>query len=228
MLLILVFFLSLVDCTSSVTFLPFLAHFKPSYMTAFYIGEGMSGLIPTALAFIQGSGEYTCVNQTTNSSQTNYTLQYSLQPQYNELLFPVQDFFVAIFVMLLLSFVAFTLLKFTSFAKKERAPNTLSDTDSSSYEPAETSPPGETLTKFSHESSLNSVSPIITADKSEHQVPSPPQMITKTEYYALLAVIGSLAGLANGALLSIQIYSLLPYGQIYYRLVHPNIHVGYC
>ena len=45
-LLSLTFFLSLVDCTSSVVYLPYMAIFKPQYMTAFYIGEGLSGLIP--------------------------------------------------------------------------------------------------------------------------------------------------------------------------------------
>ena len=40
---ILTFFLSFVDTTSSVVFLPYMANFKPQYMTAFYIGNGFSG-----------------------------------------------------------------------------------------------------------------------------------------------------------------------------------------
>lgn len=49
------FFLALVDCTSSVVFLPFLKHFPSEYIIALYIGEGASGVLPTAIALSQGS-----------------------------------------------------------------------------------------------------------------------------------------------------------------------------
>lgn len=54
-LVVLTFFLALVDCTSSVVFVPFMKHFPPIYLSALYIGEGLSGVIPSSLALIQGS-----------------------------------------------------------------------------------------------------------------------------------------------------------------------------
>ena len=54
-LFILTFFLSLVDCTSSVLFVPFMKHFSEQYMSALYIGEGLSGLLPSLFALSQGS-----------------------------------------------------------------------------------------------------------------------------------------------------------------------------
>lgn len=54
-LFILTFFLALVDCTSSVLFIPFMKHFPPEYLSALYIGEGLSGLLPSLFAFSQGS-----------------------------------------------------------------------------------------------------------------------------------------------------------------------------
>lgn len=54
-LLILTFFLSLVDCTSSVVFIPFMKYFPELYLSALYIGEGLSGVIPTVLSLSQGS-----------------------------------------------------------------------------------------------------------------------------------------------------------------------------
>ncbi|GFN77968.1 solute carrier family 52, riboflavin transporter, member 2 [Plakobranchus ocellatus] len=60
-LLILQFFLALVDCTSSVAFLPFMFTFRPQYMTAYFIGEGFSGLIPSVVALGQGAGSMKCV-----------------------------------------------------------------------------------------------------------------------------------------------------------------------
>ena len=208
-LLVLVFFLSLVDCTSSVTFLPFLAHFKPSYMAAFYIGEGMSGLIPTAIAFIQGSGEYTCVNTTTNSSDTNWTIEYSIQPQYEELLFPVRDFFLALFVMLLMSVVAYSLLRFSKFAEKER----VSDSDSTQYLPASTTSPDDINSSITTEGSK---SPIVKGDNSKLQLTNHKAM-SNTRFFVFLCIMALVCGFSNGVLPSVQIYSLLPYGHIYYR-----------
>uniref|UniRef100_A0A8C9ENM1 Riboflavin transporter n=1 Tax=Pavo cristatus TaxID=9049 RepID=A0A8C9ENM1_PAVCR len=60
--LILTFFLALVDCTSSVTFLPFMMQLQAQYLTTFFIGEGLSGLIPALIALGQGSGISSCAN----------------------------------------------------------------------------------------------------------------------------------------------------------------------
>ena len=54
-LFILVFFLSLVDCTSSVLFLPFMAIFRDIYLNSYLIGEGLSGFIPSVIAIAQGN-----------------------------------------------------------------------------------------------------------------------------------------------------------------------------
>ena len=52
----LVFFLSLVDCTSSVLFLPFMATFRAVYLNSYLIGEGLSGFLPALVALAQGVG----------------------------------------------------------------------------------------------------------------------------------------------------------------------------
>lgn len=67
-LIALAFFLALVDCTSSVVFLPFLAAFPARYLSALYVGEGLSGLIPSALALIQFHSQVGTCGQ--NSSYT--------------------------------------------------------------------------------------------------------------------------------------------------------------
>ncbi|NXK32844.1 S52A3 protein, partial [Piprites chloris] len=60
--LILTFFLSLVDCTSSVTFLPFMMQLHPPYTTRGGGGEGLSGLIPALPPLGQGGGGSSCAN----------------------------------------------------------------------------------------------------------------------------------------------------------------------
>ena len=54
-LFVLTFFLALVDCTSSVVFVPFMQRFPPEYLSALYIGEGLSGFLPSIFALSQGS-----------------------------------------------------------------------------------------------------------------------------------------------------------------------------
>ena len=64
-LFIAVFFLSLVDCTSSVLFLPYMGIFKETYLNSYLIGEGMSGFVPSIAALAQGvSGNPECINGT--------------------------------------------------------------------------------------------------------------------------------------------------------------------
>lgn len=68
--IILTFFLAMVDCTSSVTFLPFMSQLPAYYLTTFFIGEGLSGLLPALVALVQGSGITTCVNATETPGTT--------------------------------------------------------------------------------------------------------------------------------------------------------------
>lgn len=68
--IVLTFFLALVDCTSSVTFLPFMSQLPTYYLTTFFIGEGLSGLLPALVALVQGSGLTTCVNATETPGTT--------------------------------------------------------------------------------------------------------------------------------------------------------------
>uniref|UniRef100_A0A4W5P455 Riboflavin transporter n=1 Tax=Hucho hucho TaxID=62062 RepID=A0A4W5P455_9TELE len=53
-LLVLCFLLSVVDCTSSVTFLPFMMRLGPQYLTTYFVGESVSGLVPAVVPLVQG------------------------------------------------------------------------------------------------------------------------------------------------------------------------------
>lgn len=64
-LFVLAFLVSAVDCTSSVTFLPFMNRLPPVYLTSYFVGEGLSGLLPALVALAQGVGVMHCVNATT-------------------------------------------------------------------------------------------------------------------------------------------------------------------
>lgn len=75
-LFVLTFLVSVVDCTSSVTFLPFMNRLPPVYLTSYFVGEGLSGLLPALVALAQGVGVMHCVNATV-------TLRHSSLPPEN-------------------------------------------------------------------------------------------------------------------------------------------------
>ncbi|AWP21337.1 putative riboflavin transporter 2-like [Scophthalmus maximus] len=122
-LLVLTFFLAAVDCTSSVTFLPFMMRLKPQFLTTYYIGEGVSGLLPALVALIQGVGVVHCINTT---RALNHTLDSSsgpvtsdLQAQYQPANFSVEVFFYVLSAMMLVSLAAFLLLNYHPAVARE-------------------------------------------------------------------------------------------------------------
>ena len=111
-LIILTFFLSLVDCTSSVVFVPFMKHFPAEYLSALYIGEGFSGVLPSISALIQGS-----VNNSVHCSngQGTYNGIKSLGIRYSP-----DIFFLLLAVMMLMCGAAFIGLLIAPVARRVR------------------------------------------------------------------------------------------------------------
>lgn len=111
--------LAFVDCTSSVLYLPFVAHFKPLYIRSLLIGEGFSGLIPSLVSLMQGvGGNPTCTNHTI---ENNGTLGWKMRPVYPEPRFSVSAFFVFLTLLMVASWIAFWLINYLDLAKQERS-----------------------------------------------------------------------------------------------------------
>lgn len=145
------FGLALVDCTSSVTFLPFMARFDSGYMTPYLVGEGLSGFIPSMFALVQGVGENRkeCLELTSSAdialngsaivnasasfreqlANLTTTLQVLDTDQLEktasanliEPTFSVEVFFFSLFTTLLISYIGFCALQFLPVAKVEMA-----------------------------------------------------------------------------------------------------------
>lgn len=142
------FCLALVDCTSSVAFLPFMSVFKPQYMTAYFIGEGFSGLIPSLIALGQGAGNMKCVSVPKNGTNTSKNIETDLEffrnetltlsestllygnntsltgsltsvPVYQPPRFSVKIFFLLLMIMMIISALSFTLLNFWPYCRRE-------------------------------------------------------------------------------------------------------------
>ncbi|MCP9260729.1 Riboflavin transporter 2 [Dirofilaria immitis] len=74
-LMILLFGMALVNGTSNVLFMPYMATFNASYLTAYFVGMGLSSLFPSIISILQGSGNE-CVTVNGTSMQTNGILQF--------------------------------------------------------------------------------------------------------------------------------------------------------
>eukprot|EP00092_Neocalanus_flemingeri_P008649 GFUD01009318.1.p1 GENE.GFUD01009318.1~~GFUD01009318.1.p1 ORF type:complete len:441 (-),score=78.68 GFUD01009318.1:159-1481(-) len=199
-LFICVFFLSLVDCTSSVLFLPYMGIFRQVYLNSYLIGEGMSGFVPSIAALAQGvSGNPVCVTLENGTS--------IIQEVTDQARFTTSGFFIFLLGMMILSLLAFLFLQHLPTARSERISSNMSSRSSATFSDAlqDTSPDAVDADTISQES------------MTHHQQPRNKQPV-KYNKYLLLSIQCFICFLSNGALPSIQSYSCLPYGNTVYHM----------
>ncbi|XP_068567505.1 solute carrier family 52, riboflavin transporter, member 2 [Cebidichthys violaceus] len=189
--LLFTFVLSLVCCTSNVTFLPFMFSYPPQYIRTFFIGQGFSALFPCVVALGQGVSKLEC--KTANGT---------VHPEYLKENFPAQNFFWFLCVMLSISALSFQVLMQRQTRSQENAPQ--QEADNAAAKNGEETHPLH-----------NGGTPV-----SEDQVwvEEPPQTFwTRRNIYLLSLLVVSNA-LTNGVLPSVQSFSCLPYGLMTFHL----------
>lgn len=201
------FFLALVDCTSSVTFLPFMMRFPAKYVTTYYIGEGLSGFIPGIIGLAQGVGISKCVN----SSESAVNQTGGDPPLHTEYLppnFSTQGFFFVLAAMMCMSLTAFIVLKRLPQTYKLSAENLVPNTAVSVISGLDN--PGrdtdEDTVKHKTEVAAQSMDPLAGPQHTMYQL----AFIYTIEVWANAAT--------NGLLTSVQTYSCMPYGNLAYHL----------
>ncbi|XP_072531475.1 riboflavin transporter 2 isoform X2 [Salminus brasiliensis] len=216
-LLLLTFFISIVDCTSSVTFLPFMMRLRPQYLTTYYVGEGLSGLVPALVALIQGVGVMQCVNGTQNLNLSDTPVQLQgkngsvesanyLLPHYLQANFSAEAFFFFLAAMMLVCLVAFLLLNHLPSVTRERTVSRTRQGISRALDNARNMkiPEQKPMVK-----SLNGVQKIRS------------RFGTGTYSWAqvvyIFIILAWANALTNSVLPSIQSYSCLPYGNRAYH-----------
>ena len=99
-----------------------MARFQGIYLTSFFIGEGLSGLVPSIFALIQGvGGNPEC--RLVNVTQENGTEITQLQAVTPDPVFSIETFFLILFVTMLTSAVAYHLLTYHSIVKNALCTN---------------------------------------------------------------------------------------------------------
>ncbi|CAL8070211.1 unnamed protein product [Orchesella dallaii] len=217
-LLGLVFFVAAVDCSSRVLYLPFMARLQTIYLPSFFIGEGLSGLIPSIFALIQGvGGNPECRNNTFG----NGTVAIIPDPLYS-----IDMFFYLMATITFCSFVAFFLLNQDGIIAKSLAEPLnmvpLSATGRRSEERSSKREPFYESTRWSEQDD-ESKAAFLNRDDPSNQSARKSRPLTKIEkpiestrsigelsYLLILQTV--ICGLANGVFPSIQSYSCLPYG----------------
>ncbi|XP_076061082.1 solute carrier family 52, riboflavin transporter, member 3-B-like isoform X2 [Oratosquilla oratoria] len=208
-LLVLVFLLSLVDCTSSVLFLPYMAMWRGVYLPSYLVGEGLSGLLPGLVALVQGvGGNPDCVNVTRWNVTENGNVSYVVRvPEELKPLFSVTDFFLFLFAMMVTSLLAFTSLEKLPFIQSERSSAAL-------LEEADPSPsPSAGNVTFTHGQRASEMGAASHGSSLNVKAPMKPMV-----YRLLLVGLAWACLLANGLLPSIQSFSCGAYGNVAYHL----------
>jgi len=186
-LLILAFFLSLLDCTSSVSFADYIQKFRKEFTSALFLGESLTSIVPSLLAIAQGNGQVRCIP---SINGTNIT-----EAVYETARFSVSIYFLCLFLILTISFMSFVLLQWTSIARTTR----------------------QIIPKISFKSTEDNNETIDALFDQQKSISSESLHITKTSYLLLSLGCTYTSSILFGMLLSISPYVLMPYGhRIYY------------
>ncbi|XP_054155288.1 riboflavin transporter 2-like [Oppia nitens] len=184
--------LAIMDTTTSLLYFPYMSHFKSKYLVSLIFGEGLSGVVPSAVALIQGvGGEPTCKNISTGND-TYKMIPVSADPR-----FSVNMFYLCLFILVLLCWLAFILLHHLNICKKERLDN---------YPETETN---QNTTIASNQQIIDSS---IEKSSDSHEI------ISRNMFIYLLLVQAYINAVSNGVLTSIESYAKAPYGYQPYHL----------
>ncbi|KAE8600037.1 hypothetical protein XENTR_v10017444 [Xenopus tropicalis] len=167
--------------------------FPQQFVRSFFIGQGLSALLPCVLALGQGVGRLECRNGTWGNHS---------EPHYLQENFPASSYFWGLFCFLGVSALAFLLLLVLRGRNKEEEQ-------------------GEGPTQQGDGGSEDSY-PLKSPEEEQPQEPPDAsnrgQRFWTARNVYLLALLGLSNALTNGILPSVQTYSCLPYGPDAYHL----------
>ncbi|XP_069700255.1 solute carrier family 52, riboflavin transporter, member 3-A isoform X2 [Periplaneta americana] len=242
-LFILSFFGALVGCTSSVLFMPFMSNFREIYLISYFVGEGLSGFLPSVVGLIQGvGGNPVCVPSADNSS---VVVPYTAPPR-----FSTQAFFFFLFAMMTLSTVSFFLLNNLRLCESERTdsqPRSRAPSTKYSQTLGDGSPRANRTPDFNpiftvredvealmkeqdicktHHHKCNNTAEHTSAKsdvtssppKTQSLSDTKPKSLSNSVYIYFLVTASWVCMFGNGIFPSIQSYSCLPYGNVAYHL----------
>ncbi|KAJ6661527.1 hypothetical protein lerEdw1_014437 [Lerista edwardsae] len=194
--LALAFLLALASCTSNVSFLPFMYRFPPLFVRTFFVGQGLSALLPCVIALGQGVGQLECPNGTQGNAS---------RPHYLE-----ENFSATTYFWLLLALLVVPALAFLALVGWQRRRGIAQEGRSASKDSVETEE------SFPLQDGGTPAPDSVAAEVAPAKPPASTFWTGRNAY--LLALLGLSNALTNGVLPSVQTYSCLPYGGNAYHL----------
>ncbi|XP_014615774.1 PREDICTED: solute carrier family 52, riboflavin transporter, member 3-A-like [Polistes canadensis] len=208
-LFILTFFTALVGCFSSVLFMPYLRNFDKTYMISYFIGEGLSGVLPSSVALIQNIGGNT--EYFTNSNITSIEIVSNLN-------FTPLYYFLFIFIVLLLSLIAFVILQYSSFVQDIKENSKENESSRDKIQATRYNVKNKPISIVDKLCLENELTVEHHDERKEARCLNIHYKMSLYKKAYLLILMSSLCFFGNGFLPSIQSYSCLPYGYITYQL----------
>jgi len=200
-LLTLVCLASLSCCTSSVVFLPYMARFPSVYISAYYFGQGLCGLVPGLLGLTQVAGHEM---QCRNGTDVGANLTVSMAQRYSSTRFSVSAFFLLITALLCVSAAAFCCLNFVQKCRGEMVVSVATD---------------QRLVNVNEVAATREATGLLeNRDVPGVSVATAAMALHQRRYVSLFITIGVVSALWNGVLPATQTYTCLPYGHIVYKL----------
>jgi len=212
-LLVLVSFASLSCCTSSVVFLPYMARFPPVYISAYYFGQGLCGLVPGILGLAQLAGQEPQCHNRTDINGTGTTSSFDTRSvysayYYSDPRFSVSTFFALIFVLLCVSMIAFCCLNFVHACRSKMT---------AMADERQLTNVAEVPSATEGSEQKNSDTDVLKNDNATVQTQAT-YVLQRRRYISLFMTILIISALWNGILPATQTYTCLPYGNMVYRL----------
>lgn len=189
-LLLFTLLFALVGCLSSVLFMPYMGRFRECYLVSYMFGMGLNGFLSSVLALIQGvGGSAECIPKNSTNGSTVEFEKYYPPP-----LFDAQIYFLFVFVIMVLSTIAFVLLNNLKVCKQEYAAGTIGAGNEYHYEKND-----------DH------------SNEKDQSIPANVLNLSTFNYICLMAAVVGLSGLGNGILPGLIAYACLPYGNTTYH-----------
>ncbi|CAI2353110.1 unnamed protein product [Caenorhabditis sp. 36 PRJEB53466] len=220
----LLFGLAIVNAMSNVLFMPFMAQFHPAYLNAYFVGMGLSSLVPSLLSLAQGTSNYKCDED---------GLAERFPPN-----FSVSIFFFIIFLFTCVALIAFVVL-YRSGAHTHNSSGSVREQRKKAA-PHEGTPLKKGLSSSSthddeidepasidlHETGAPAIDGIVSElDETFRErssicldsEPHPVDYITGVKFAFLLFTTALVNAQMNGIITSVQSYATLPYSQSTYH-----------
>ncbi|XP_040350691.1 solute carrier family 52, riboflavin transporter, member 2 isoform X1 [Herpailurus yagouaroundi] len=196
--------LALACCASNVTFLPFLSHLPPPFLRSFFLGQGLSALLPCVLALVQGVGHLECLPAPNSGT---LWLPHDFPER-----FPASTFFWMLTALLVTSAAAFQgLLLLLPLPPSVPTAGPESDLQVRAPRVEEEEDEEEEEALPLRESPSQATGATASPDPEAHR-------LLPVHRACLLGLLAVTNALTNGVLPAVQSFSCLPYGRLAYHL----------